>query len=187
MTSTHDIVVAIYDTHAEAEETVRELQKSGFDMTKLSIVAKNPHAEEHVVGFYTTGDRIMHWGKTGAFWGSMWGIFAGAAFFALPGIGPVLVAGPLVAWIVSALEGAVLVGGLSAVGAGLYSVGVPENSILQYELALKTDKYLVIAHGTGEEAVRAKRIIKGTQATEVHVYGPGGIEGTGAVPIPVST
>jgi hypothetical protein len=115
----------------------------------------------------------------------MWGIFAGAAFFALPGIGPVLVAGPLVAWIVSALEGAVLVGGLSAVGAGLYSVGVPENSILQYELALKTDKYLVIAHGTGEEAVRAKRIIKETHATDVHVHSLRGSDGDGAVRIPV--
>ncbi len=184
MTSTHDIVVAIYDTHAEAEQTVRELQKSGFDMTKLSIVAKNPHAEEHVVGFYTTGDRIKHWGKTGAFWGTIWGMFAGAAFFALPGIGPVLVAGPLVAWIVSALEGAAIFGGISAVGAGLYSVGVPENSILQYELALKTDKYLVIAHGTAEEAVRAKRIVKTTNPTELHVHSPKGVEEDGIVRIP---
>lgn len=172
MTSVHDIVVAIYNTHAEAEQTVKELQKSGFDMTKLSIVAKNPHAEQHVVGFYNTGERIKHWGKAGAFWGSMWGLLAGAAFFALPGIGPVLVAGPLVAWIVSALEGAVIIGGISAVGAGLYSAGVPENSILQYEIALKTDKYLVLAHGTGEDAIRAKRIIKATNPTELHMYSP---------------
>jgi len=184
MTSTHDIVVAIYATHAEAEQTVRELQKSGFDMTKLSIVAKNPHTEEHVVGFYTTGDRVRHWGKTGAFWGSIWGMFAGAAFFALPGIGPVLVAGPLVAWIVSALEGAAIFGGISAVGAGLYSVGVPENSILQYDLALKTDKYLVIAHGTAEEAVRAKRIIKATNPTELHVHSPNGVPEDATARIP---
>ncbi len=172
MNPEHDIVVAVFLTHAEAEQTVKELQTSGFDMTKLSIVAKNPHAEEHVAGFYTTGDRIRHWGKTGAFWGTLWGILAGAAFFVVPGLGPILVGGPLVAGIVTALEGAVLVGGLSAIGAGLYSVGVPESSILQYEIALKTDKYLLIAHGTGEEAVRAKRIIKEAHPAELHLHSP---------------
>ena len=88
MNAEHDIVVAIFDTHAEAEQTVKELQTSGFDMTKLSIVAKNPHAEEHVAGFYTTGDRIRHWGKTGAFWGRVGGIVAGAGVLTVPVLGP---------------------------------------------------------------------------------------------------
>jgi uncharacterized membrane protein len=77
MSSISNVVVAVYDTHAEAEQTVKELQKSGFDMKKLSIVAKNPHAEEHVVGFYNSGDRIKHWGKAGAFWGGMWSLLFG--------------------------------------------------------------------------------------------------------------
>ena len=50
--------------------------------------------------------------------GGLWGMLFGAAFFAIPGIG-VLVAGRLVAWIIGALEGAVVVGGLSVIGAGL--------------------------------------------------------------------
>jgi uncharacterized membrane protein len=170
MSSVHNIVVAVYDTHTEAEQTVKELQKSGFDMKKLSIVAKNPHAEEHVVGFYNAGDRIKHWGKAGAFWGGIWGLLFGSAFFAIPGIGAVLVAGPLVAWIVGALEGAVVVGGLSAIGAGLFSIGLPKDSILNYELALKTDKFLVLAHGTAEEAAIARDIIKGTKPAELHVH-----------------
>ncbi len=60
----------------------------------------------------------------------------GSAFFVISGIGPLLVAGPLVAWIVGAVEGAVVVGGLSAIGAGLYSIGIPKNSIVEYETAL---------------------------------------------------
>ena len=71
-------------------------------------------------------------------------------------------AGPLVAWIVGALESAVVVGGLSALGAGLLSMGIPKDSILKYETALKTDKFVVIAHGTAEEASRAREIIAGT-------------------------
>lgn len=166
----NNVVVAIYDTHEEAAKTVKELQQAGFDMKKLSIVAKNPHAEEHVVGFYNAGDRIMHWGKQGAFWGSIWGLLFGAAFFAIPGLGPVLIAGPLVAWVVGALEGAAVVGGVSAIGAGLFSIGIPKDSILEYEVAVKTDKYLLLANGTAEEAARAREIIAATMPAALHVH-----------------
>ena len=172
MTSEKDMVVAVYDSHAQAEQTVKQLQQGGFDMTKLSIVGKNPHAEEHVVGFYTTGDRIKRWGGTGAFWGGLWGMLFGAAFLVIPGIGPVMVAGPLVAWIAGALEGAVVFGGLSAIGAGLFSMGVPKDSVLAYELAIKTDKFLILAHGTAAEAAHAREIIKGMQPTELYLHSP---------------
>src|SRR5712692_4140250 len=119
-------------------------------LTKLSIVGKDYHTEENVVGYYNAGDRMKYWGKMGAFWGAVWGLLFGAAFFVVPGIGPVLVAGPVAAWIVAALEGAVVVGGLSAIGAGLYSIGIPKDSILQYEVALKADKFLLIVHGTAD-------------------------------------
>ena len=91
-------VVAIYETHSQAEEAVKDLQRSGFDMKKMSIVGKDYHTDEHVVGYYNAGDRMKYWGKQGAFWGGLWGMLFGAAFFAIPGIGPILVAGPLVAW-----------------------------------------------------------------------------------------
>jgi hypothetical protein len=157
-------------TLTEAEQTIKDLQQSGFDMTKLSIVAKNPHAEEHVVGFYNAGDRIKHWGKAGAFWGGIWVLLFGAAFFAITGLGPVLVAGPLVAWVIGALEQAVVVGGLSAVGAGLFSIGVPKDSILKYELALKADQFVVLAHGTAEDAARARDVIQGTHPAELYLH-----------------
>jgi uncharacterized membrane protein len=163
-------VVAIYETHSQAEEAVKELQKSGFDMKKMSIVGKDYHTDEHVVGYYNTGDRMKYWGKLGAFWGGLWGMLFGAAFFVIPGIGPILVAGPLVAWIVGALEGAVVVGGLSALGAGLYSIGIPKNSVLKYELALKSDKFLLLAHGTADEVAKARDIIQTTHPVEVAVH-----------------
>ncbi len=170
MISTNDIVIATYDTHVQAEQAIKDLQHSGFDMKKLSIVAKNPHTEEQVVGFYNIGDRMKQWGSIGAFWGGIWGMLFGAAFFAIPGLGSVLVAGPLVAWIVGALEGAVVVGGMGAIGAGLVSIGVPKDSILSYEVALKTDKFLVLAHGTAEEAANAREIIEGTEPSEVYLH-----------------
>src|SRR5450432_3339885 len=134
--------VAVYETHPQAEAALKEMQRCGFDMKRLSIVGKDYHTEEQVIGYYNAGDRMKRWGKSGAFWGGMWGLLFGSAFFMIPGFGPILVAGPAVAWIIGALEGAAVLGGLSAVGAGLYSIGIPEDSVVQYEAAIKSDKFL---------------------------------------------
>ena len=150
-------VVAVYHTHPEAEQAVKELQGAGIDMHTLSIVAKDFHTDEQVVGYYNVGDRMKRWGKTGAFWGGFWGLLFGAAFFAIPGVGPLLVAGPLVSWIVGALEGAAAIGGLSALGAGLFSIGIPKDSVIQYEAAVKNDKFLLVVNGTAAEVAKAKR------------------------------
>ena len=168
--SEQNAVVAVFSSHEDAENAVRELQRSGVDMHKLSIIGRDTHTDEHVVGYYNTGDRMMYWGKTGAFWGGFWGLLFGSAFFAVPGIGPVLVAGPVIAWIIGALEGAVLVGGASAIGAGLYSMGIPKDSVVQYELALKTDKFLLLVHGTAEEVEKVRNIIGDTRSISVDLH-----------------
>lgn len=62
--NTENAVVAVYNTHGESEE-----------------------ADENVVGYYNTGDRMKRWGKVGAFWGGFRGLLFGSAFFAIPGIG----------------------------------------------------------------------------------------------------
>jgi hypothetical protein len=155
-----DVGIAVFNTHGEAENAVKELQTSGFDMKKLSIVGKDYHTEEQVVGYYHNGDRMMYWGKMGAFWGGIWGVLFGAAFFWVPGIGPLVVAGPLISAIVGGLEGAVAIGGLSALGAGLYGIGVPKDSIINYESSIKADKFLLVVHGSGDELTNARDILK---------------------------
>jgi len=169
--SKQNSVVAIFESHTQAEDAVRELQKSGFDMKKLSIVGKEYHTDEHVVGYYNTGDRMLYWGKLGAFWGGLWGMLFGSAFFFVPGVGPLLVAGPLVMWIVGALEGAVVTGGITALGAGLYSIGIPKNSIVQYETEVKNGKLLLVVHGTTEEVNRAKDLLDQSKANLTAVHG----------------
>jgi hypothetical protein len=162
MTPNNNSLVAIFKSHIEAEVAVKELQQAGFDMKKLSIVGRDYHTDEDVVGYYNAGDRMKYWGKLGAFWGGFWGLLFGSAFFFIPGVGPLLFAGPIVSYIVGALEGAVVVGGLSALGAGFYSMGIPKNSILQYETAVKSGNYVLIAHGTEVETVHAREILKST-------------------------
>ncbi|MEZ6097831.1 MAG: general stress protein [Pirellulaceae bacterium] len=166
-TQQNNAVVATYDTHKQAEDAVKELQQAGFDMKQLSIVGRDYHTEEHVVGYYNAGDRMKYWGKLGAFWGGIWGLLFGAAFFWVPGVGPLVVAGPLAAAIVAALENAVVVGGLSALGAGLFSLGIPKDSVVRYETALRAGKYLLIAHGTPDEVAKATAIIDQTETANV--------------------
>src|ERR1700685_1996063 len=166
-----DSAVAVFQTHSGAEQAVKELQHTGIDMHSVSIIAKDFHTDEQVVGYYNAGDRMKRWGKTGAFWGGFWGLLFGSAFFAIPGIGPILVAGPLVAWIIGALEGAAVVGGLSAIGAGLMSIGIPKDSVIQYDAALKTDKYLLVVHGTAADVEKAKEIIRGTTQVSYAIHG----------------
>jgi uncharacterized membrane protein len=170
----NNAVVATYKSHNEAEAAVKELQQAGFDMKKLSIVGRDPETDENVIGYYNTGDRMKYWGGLGAFWGWIWGLLFGSALFFIPGVGPLIAAGPVVGWIVSALEGAVVVGGLSALGAGLYSQGIPKNSVLKYETDLKNGKFVVIAHGTAQEAKNAREIIDraNPDSVEDHLLSP---------------
>lgn len=157
--TTPNTTFIVFDTHSAAEDAIRTLGKSGFDMKKLSLVGKGYHSEEKPMGFYTTGDRIKVWGSTGAFWGGIWGLLLAPAVFVLPGLGVVGMAGPLVATLVAALEGAVVVGGLSALGAALTQVGVPKDQVIKYEAALKVDKYLLVVHGSAQDQERARSVL----------------------------
>ena len=139
-------------------------------MKKLSIVGKDYHTEEHVVGYYTTGDRMLYWGKLGAFWGGFWGpalrlrLFLGAGHRSAAGGGTVghvdrrrARRGRRVRWVY-------------ALGAALYSIGIPQKSVLQYETEVKSGKLLLVANGTPAEVERAKEILHQAQANVVAVH-----------------
>ncbi|WP_144149159.1 general stress protein [Paraburkholderia sp. BCC1884] len=152
-------VVSTFTSHSAADEAIKELSRNGFDMTRLSVVGKGYHSEEHAVGFYTVGDRIRSWGATGAFWGGIWGLLLAPAVFLVPGLGLVGLAGPVVAAVISALEGAVIGGGVTALGAALAQLGVPQDDAVKYETAIKANGFLLIVQGTPEEVAQARSIL----------------------------
>jgi hypothetical protein len=160
----NNAVVRVYDPHAEAEATIKELHRSGFDMNKLSIVGKDYHIEEHVIGYDNAGDRMKVWCQLGDFWGWVIGLAVWIGLLSYPRHRP-----RHSFWPASQLDcqgtGRCRHGGeLSALGAGLHSIGVPKNSIMEYETALKSDKFLLIAHGTAGEMANAKSILERTRA-----------------------
>ena len=167
--------VAIFNDHEAAANAVKELGKIGFDMKHLSVVGRDYHSEEQVTGFYNGKDRVKYWGKLGAFWGSLFGILFAPAFFFVPGIGPILTGGILGSAVMGVVEGglvgAAAGGGLTALGAALYSYGIPKDSVLAYERALKADKYLLLVHGDAAEVERAREILAG-QGGESTVHAP---------------
>jgi len=159
--------VFVFHTHSEAEAAIHMLNESGFDMKKLSLIGKGYHSEEHAIGFYNVGDRMKAWGGIGAFWGGIWGFLIAPAVFFIPGVGLLALAGPVVSLLVGALEGAVVIGGLSALGAALFNMGIPKDQVIKYETALKTDKYVLMVHGSLEEMDRAHAILAHAKVWEV--------------------
>ena len=165
-----DTVIAVFADHNAAEAAVKKLSASGVEMKNLSVVGKGYQIDEKVVGFYNEGDRIKFWGTRGAFWGGLWGMFFGGLFLTIPVVGHVIVLGYLASMAVYGIGNAIVVGGLSALGAALYGIGVPKDSVIQYETAIKADSFLVMAHGTKEEMVRAKAILGTANALSVYLH-----------------
>ena len=159
-------VIAVYNGYSEAEAAVQRLQRVCFDMKKLSLIAKDCYTDEQVTDCENEGDRMKYWGKMGALWGGLWGLLFGAAYFWVPGLGPLIIAGPLSS-IVAALQNAAVLGGLSVLGAGLYGIGIPKDSVLRCETAIQADKYLLVAHGSETEIARAKEILNTTKPAEL--------------------
>lgn len=162
--------VAIFADHDGAESAIKTLAAAGFAIKDLSVVGKGYHTDEKVVGFYNMGDRVKFWGVRGAFWGGLWGVFFGGLFLSIPIVGHVVVLGYLATVIFAGVENAVVTGGISALGAALYSIGIPKNSVLEYESAITADNFLVAVHGTTEEMLRAEEILHTTSAMRVETH-----------------
>ena len=166
----NNAIVAVFNGHQDAEDAIRKLSDSGLDIKHFSIVGKGYHTEETVVGLYNTGDRVKFWGQNGAIWGGLWSLFFGGILVTVPVVGPVMVLGHLAAMVFAAVEGAVVVGGLSALGAAIFSIGIPKDSVIQYEDALKADGFLIVAHGPVEVMARAKEILATMEPTQLDAH-----------------
>jgi uncharacterized membrane protein len=164
-----DQIVAEFDSHELAEHAILMLGKGGLDVHDMTIVGRDYHTEEQPVGYINTGDRMLAWGKFGAFWGSIWGILFGSAILFIPGVGSVLIAGWIVTTLASALEGAALGGGIGAISAALTTIGVPKDSVVAYETAIKAGKFLIIVRGTSEEVELAHNILTPLGANSLEV------------------
>jgi uncharacterized membrane protein len=152
--------IAVFPNRDGAEKAVKTLTAAGFEMKNLTVVGKGHHSEEKVTGFYNIGERVKFWGSRGVFWGGLWGLFFGGLFIATPLSAPVMLMGFLATMIISGVETAAVAGAAGVLGAALYSIGIPKNSVLQYDADIKADNLLVVARGPTDEVERAKVVLK---------------------------
>ncbi len=144
-------IVALYNTHKDAEDAICELRQNAFNMKKLSIVGLD------------TANRMKSWDKSGVFWGGLWGMLFGSAVFHVAGLGPLMVAGPIITWLVRALEDEATPGRMNALATSLYTIGVPKSSVIEYEKQIKTGKFIVIAYGLSTEVSLSKATLVATK------------------------
>lgn len=162
--------IAVFDDHAAAERAVKKLAAAGFAMSHLSIIGKGYHTDEKVTGFYNIEDRVKFWGSRGALWGGLWGLFMGGMVLTVPIMGQVVVLGYLATTAISIVEGALVLGGLGALGGALYSIGIPENSVIAYESAIEADNFLVMVRGSESEVAKARDLMTTAAATKVDLH-----------------
>lgn len=143
--------IYLFATHREAEHAIRTLASTGFNVKHLSLVGTGVQSAEHPAQLYTVAGRIRAWSGVGAFWGGVWGMLLAPAVFFLPGLGPVAMSGPLASTMVKAMENPSARAGATALDTALTETGVKPDGLLQFETALRAEKYALIVHGTAEE------------------------------------
>ena len=149
-------IVAVYPDHPSAEQAVRQLHEAGFAMRDLSIIGRDFQVTEEPVGFISAGDYAKAGAGTGAWFGGLFGLLVGAAFLILPGVGPVVVAGPLAAALLAGLEGAIAGTAVGSLAGALVGWGIPQDRALKYETQIKGGKFIVVVRGVPEVITRAR-------------------------------
>jgi len=165
-------IVAVYPDHASAEHAIRRLHESGFAMCDLSIIGRDFQVSEEPVGFVSAGDYAKAGAGTGAWFGGLFGLLVGAAFLILPGVGPVVVAGPLAVALLAGLEGAVAGTALGTLAGALVGWGIPKDRALKYETQIQGGKFIVVVRGVPEVIARARSLLAPQAPEHLEVYHP---------------
>ncbi len=161
-----NFVAAVFDNSDNAHSAVEEMIKYGFLMDQVSVLHKAGGQGDDFLGIAYTNEkeRFKVWGVEGALWGSLGGLLMGAAgLFLLPGIGPMLIAGPLV----NVLAGGAIGAGLMATGAAathlsiaLRRMGIPEDKLEVLHQAIMDDKIVLLMHcGSDDPKVWYQRLV----------------------------
>ncbi len=159
-------VFCIAATNKQAEEIVDQLRTSGFQSDDISVLFPDrlgSHDFAHINNTKTPEGIATGVGAGVAVGGAL-GWLAGIGAIAIPGIGPMIAAGPILA----ALSGAAIGGTLGGVGGALIGMGIPEYEAKRYEGKIKDGNILISVHTeNSEEAEVAKRVFKDAGAADI--------------------
>lgn len=179
------LLAGIFNEHAQAARVLEQLIEKDFPMDRVSLLGRAGGQGDDFLGvsYRDTEQRMKIWGLQGAAWGALLGLLAGAAgVFVVPGLGAVMVAGPLV----EALGGAVL-GGAGMAGAAavtqlaatFHRMGMPADTVDRLHQAIEDGKYLLILHADTEAGDDWKEQLEQGGAEEVMSIPLGASESSG--------
>lgn len=175
--SDESLLVALFAEGSHTEKALRRLADADFPMDMVSVLGHGQASGDDLLGLYypSVGERMRGWGRAGVFWGGLWGLLTGAAgLFLVPGVGPLLAAGPVVELFAAALAGAGLTGGVMAGAAAvtqlsvvLHRSGVPEDQLDKLHRALVAGDYLVMLRTGSDDTERWSGMLRWAGAREV--------------------
>lgn len=175
MASKHVAVYGIYPTFVGVESAVNELKASAFKNTDISVLYSEDIGSKDVAQWKEgtkAPEGAVAGAGGGAIAGGVLGWLASIGTLAIPGVGPFIAAGPLLA----ALAGAGVGGAVGGVAGALIGLGIPEHEAKQYEGRIMGGGILLSVHSDNlESAQRARVILERTGAQDIALA-----EGTGA-------
>ena len=192
----HKRAVGVFPTRGEAERALNELRDSSFPMDRISVVARDADNNSDIAGA-DVRDRVGNKAEegagigalTGGGLGGITGLLVGLGALAIPGIGPVMLAGATATAIATTLAGGAIGAVAGSLAGALVGLGIPEEQARVYNERVSRGEYLVIVDGTDEEIARAGAILQGGGIQEYGIYNAPnadrGLVESGVTPTPV--
>jgi uncharacterized membrane protein len=174
--------VGVFEHREDAERAIRELKDSGYDLNRVSLVAKNL---EDVKGAREINQQSGNEAKegagigatTGTVLGGFTGLLIGLGALAIPGVGPVLLAGAELSALATTAAGAGIGAAAGALVGALTGLGIPEDRAKVYEEHVKAGDYLVMASGTANEVLQAEKIFRKYHIKEFGIFSAPDLQG----------
>ncbi len=159
--------VGVFPTRAAAEKALHELKNSGFNMDRVSVVTKDGDRPGGIEGA-TVKDKVGNKADEGAgvgavsggTLGGLTGLLVGLGTLAIPGVGPVMLAGATATALATTLAGGAIGAATGGLLGGLVGLGIPEKEAQHYNDRVGHGDYLVIVDGSESEILRAETILK---------------------------
>lgn len=167
-------VVGIFDNPYQAESCLNRLNAAGFVPTDISVLTPDKEGVRDFIHEKATKapEGVATGATTGGILGGVAGWLVGIGTLAIPGVGPFIAAGPIMA----ALSGAAIGAAAGGIAGGLIGLGFPEYEAKQYEAKVKEGGILVSVHcDISEEVDRAKEIFQASGARDISTSGEEGV------------
>ena len=169
--------IGLFYSRDEAEKALRALKDDGFDMNRVNVIAKDADDVTRSAGVETAYDEGNNAAEgagagatSGAVLGGIGGLLLGLGTLAIPGVGPIIVAGEAASTIASTLAGAGIGAAAGGIIGGLVGMGIPEDKAKIYSDRVSSGSYLIMVNGTDDDISRAERILQDNGIEEYGVY-----------------